>query len=602
MQDQSLSPPSQQWAVVDVETSGLYPHSCRVLSVAALRLDSSGRPEGRPFTSLINADCDPGPVHIHGLTAERLAGAPRFVDIVPQLLDVLDGRVLVAHNAAFDYGFLAAETYRAGVKLPVQQRLCTLALSRRLGLDVTNHRLSTLASYWGVQQQLAHDAYDDAFVLSGIFAHSMRLAAQLDMPLPLVPCDGRTGAATYPAQVVKTPCPWRHPGPLRAGEPLQQGMKIVITGDTRLPREELVGRITAAGLEVLNSVSRFTNALICNRTNLDTRKAARARTEGTLVLSETTLLQLLGKVLPGEPKKIPTMPRNARPLPSPKPVCGPLSGHRVLVLGGPHQHAAEVRAEITARGGAAAVNLSANVTDLILLDGSEHDIRLPRAVAASIAVHRGPIALGITLPGVAASPVDGHPVVAAPSQAWGIARDPEQRVATPVLSRGAVIDLPDENIWTINVAWRADALVTGTELDVVAFLVDETEQVVTDEDFVFYNAPISQDGAVALSIDGNSEQSIRINLDLLGEYCTRVIVAGALSGTCTFGNLGAVTISVDGQDSTAAAATLDAGTSERTMLLIEIYRRADLWRARAIGQGYDNGLGELATLFGVDVA
>ena len=350
MHDRSALPGDHRWAVVDVETSGLYPNNCRVLSVAALPLDPWGRPDGRPFTSLVNAGCDPGPVHIHGLTNQRLAGAPRFADVLPSILDVLDKRILVAHNAAFDHGFLAAEAQRAGTKLPVRQRLCTLALSRRLGLEVPNHRLDTLARYWGIPQRQAHDAHDDAQVLSGVFAHSMRLAAQLGMPLPLVSCDGRGGAAPNAAQVVKAPCPWRYPGPLRTGEPLRQGMKIVITGDTRLPREELIDRLTDAGLDVLNSVSRLTNALVCNNAHLNTRKAVRARAEGTLVLPEATVLELLQNVLPGEPKTTPT-PRALPPARKTAPPRGPLAGHRVLVLGGTHQHAAQVRAEITARGG-----------------------------------------------------------------------------------------------------------------------------------------------------------------------------------------------------------------------------------------------------------
>lgn len=248
------------------------------------------------------------------------------------------------------------------------------------------------------------------------------------------------------------------------------------------------------------------------------------------------------------------------------------------------------------------MNLSANVTDLILLGGGDKDSRLDRAVAASVAVHRGPVALGITLPGALTTSDSAAPTAATPSRAWDVGRTSESTTAAPVLPRGAVIDLPDENVWTVNVAWRADALATGTELDVVAFIVDETERVVTDEDFVFYNAPVSQDGAVALSVDGDSEQSVRIDLDLLGEYCTRIVIAGALSGTCTFGDLGAVALSVDGQDATAATATLDAGTSERTMLLTEIYRRGEQWRVHAIGQGYDDGLAELVVRYGVDVA
>jgi DNA polymerase III subunit epsilon len=236
------------------------------------------------------------------------------------------------------------------------------------------------------------------------------------------------------------------------------------------------------------------------------------------------------------------------------------------------------------------------------------DTQLPREelvdrlTNAGLEVHRGPIALGIHLPGATTEPLDLEPVAESPPHSWDVGHITGDSIVAPVLSRGAVIDLPDGNIWTVNVAWRADALATGAELDVVAFLVDETERVVTDEDFVFYNAPISQDGAAALSIDGDSEQSIRIDLDLLGGYCTRVVIAAALNSECTFGDLGAVTLSVDGHDATAATATLDAGTSERTMLLSEIYRRGQQWRIRAIGQGYDDDLAALATRHGVDVA
>ncbi|WP_253258437.1 TerD family protein [Pseudonocardia sp. N23] len=44
----------------------------------------------------------------------------------------------------------------------------------------------------------------------------------------------------------------------------------------------------------------------------------------------------------------------------------------------------------------------------------------------------------------------------------------------------------------------------------------------------------------------------------------------------------------------AATATLDAATTERTMLLAEVYRRNGVWWVRAMGQGYDDGLAELA--------
>jgi DNA polymerase III subunit epsilon len=83
---------------------------------------------------------------------------------------------------------------------------------------------------------------------------------------------------------------------------------------------------------------------------------------------------------------------------------------------------------------------------------------------------------------------------------------------------------------------------------------------------------------------------------------SKIVVAAALDGDTTFGALGAVTLSVDGDTTTAATSTLDAATTERTMLLAEVYRRNGSWRLRAIGQGYDDGLAELATHHGVTVA
>ena len=111
-------------------------------------------------------------------------------------------------------------------------------------------------------------------------------------------------------------------------------------------------------------------------------------------------------------------------------------------------------------------------------------------------------------------------------------------------------------------------------------------------------SPTTPDGAVALSVDGDSEQSIRIDLNLVTDHQTKIVIAAALSARTTFGDLGAVALSIDSA-SIAATATLDAATTERTLLLAEVYRRRDYWRIRAIGQGYDDGPAELAARYGV---
>lgn len=588
------------WAVVDVETSGLQADTCRVLSVAALALDAAGRPQQR-FSTLVNAGVDPGPVHIHGLTREKLAGAPRFEEIAPELLGILEGRILVAHNAAFDHRFLAAELERTSMKLPVERRLCTLALSRRLGLAVSDHKLATLADYWGVPQEHAHDALDDVEVLARILTHSLLLAARLDLPLPILSCDGKGEIGASPAQPTTPPCPWRNPGRLQPGGPLVQGMRIAVTGAVSEPRDQLVARLVASGLDVCRSVSRLTSALVTNNPHFRTRKAERARAEGIPVIDETTLRRLLEAVQVGEPAtgrtpRPTTQRRRTRTSPS-----GSLHGRRVLVIGGTHEQAADVRAEIAAQGGVAAVNFTAAVTDVVLMAGGESDRRLARIRDTGLPVHSGEVALGITIPAPATEP---HLSVAADAELAayvGRHRRSAAQSEVAILARGEVIDLPDTSVWTMNVAWRADALGDGVEIDVIAFLVDADERVIADEDFVFYNAPVSDHGAVALSVDGDSEQSIRVDLALLEEQHTRIVIAAALAGDATFGDLGAISLAIDGGLIPAAAATLDAATSERTMLLGEIYRRGGSWRLRAIGQGYDDGLAELATHYGVEV-
>ncbi|MFD0692452.1 exonuclease domain-containing protein [Actinomadura fibrosa] len=95
---------SSDWALVDVETSGFRPSEHRVLSIALLAINADGQVAGQ-FSSLLNPGCDPGPVHIHGLSRERLTGSPRFDQVAPQLAALLRGRVMIAHNARFDYDF-----------------------------------------------------------------------------------------------------------------------------------------------------------------------------------------------------------------------------------------------------------------------------------------------------------------------------------------------------------------------------------------------------------------------------------------------------------------------------------------------------------------
>ncbi|MCV2460384.1 TerD family protein [Streptomyces sp. ICN988] len=593
-----------EWALVDVETSGLVPRRDRVLSVAVVTLGPDGEQTGE-FSTLLDPGCDPGPVHVHGLTAERLRGAPAFEQVAERIGALLEGRVLVAHNAQFDYDFLAHEFARARLRLPVDRRLCTLALNRRVDPPTDDLKLGTLAAHYGVPRLKAHDALDDTRVLAGVLRASLRAAAGLDLPLPLVACPPRQDPRFAP-KPPKTPCAFRNPGRPAPGGPLVQGMKVAVTGETGTARADLVLRGVAAGLNMMGSVSRHTSVLVTNEPSGGSAKARRARAEGVPVIDESAFLRLLGDVRPGTPHEgaattlspgLPAVPTPRDPAAGeaagPKPGAkrsakprGPLTGRRVLVLGGTHPDAVAARTRVVELGGAAAINLSAGVTDVVVLDGGHGDRRLARITALLLPVHDAAWLVA--------------PVV---TEAAGAG---EGRAAAHVLPRGGVVDLPlpkgrgPADRWTVTASWAQQ---TACEIDVVAFVLDEDEQVSFDEDFVFYGAPENPGGTVRLLSDGPTEQTVSVDLAALPPSARKVVVAAAIDGSPAFGDVGALHI-VSGPGAGAAAlaqATLDAATTERTMLLAEIYRRGESWRLRAVGQGYDHDLGALARGYGVDV-
>ncbi|TDU03558.1 DNA polymerase III epsilon subunit [Streptomyces sp. 846.5] len=310
--------PRGGWAVVDVETTGLG-RTDRIVSVGVYRLDPRGEVLDHWYTP-VNPERDPGPVWIHGLTSEHLEGAPTFPEIAEPLAEQLSGRVLVAHNALFDWSMISREYARMGGRAPVEQRLCTIVLARDLRLPLANHRLGTLAGHFGVIPRQAHHALDDARVLAEVFRPSLRMAVAAGLPLPFQPCVApalvdhladdadaspsnrssvRTGGwSPYRPARRRPACPYPNPGRWAPEQPLVQGMRVAISGDTATDRELLEERLTEAGLHVASSVSSRTSLLVTNEPGGWTTKARRAREVGTPVVDEAAFLHLLQAVVP----------------------------------------------------------------------------------------------------------------------------------------------------------------------------------------------------------------------------------------------------------------------------------------------------------------
>ena len=154
------------YVVVDVETTGFSAwKDDRIVELGAVRLSADGQVKGS-ISTLINPQIPTtGAKHIHGISVEMVASAPTYKEIYDQFAELLDGAIFVAHHAKFDEGFISAESYRAGVKLNRMPGLCTYWLSRQV-LKLPNYKLATVTDHFGINQKLAHSAYDDALVVA----------------------------------------------------------------------------------------------------------------------------------------------------------------------------------------------------------------------------------------------------------------------------------------------------------------------------------------------------------------------------------------------------------------------------------------------------
>jgi DNA polymerase III subunit epsilon len=301
------SDPDAGWAVIDVETSGFRPGQARVISIAVLGLDAGGRVE-QSVVSLLNPGVDPGPTHVHGLTAAMLEDQPQFGDIIGDVIEVVRGRTLVAHNVAFDYAFLAAEAELTGTELPVDSVMCTVELARRLNLGLENLRLETLAAHWGVTQERPHDAFDDAMVLTGVLSSALRRAREHDVWLPVHPVTRRrwpNGRVTHDelrplkALASRMPCPYLNPGPYVRGRPLVQGMRVALASEVRRTHEELVERILHAGLAYADVVDTETSLVVCNADAPAQGKGYQAQQLGVPLVSDAQFMDGVGTVIGG---------------------------------------------------------------------------------------------------------------------------------------------------------------------------------------------------------------------------------------------------------------------------------------------------------------
>jgi len=150
-----------KFAVVDTETTGGRPGPDRLTEIGIVLLD--GTEKVGEFQSLINPE-RPIPSfiqHLTGINNAMVQKAPLFADIAHQVSELHKDRIFVAHNVAFDHGFVRKELEMCGIPFS-HPRLCTVRLTRAAFPGYDSYSLSKIAPQLGVAEWGAHRALGDA--------------------------------------------------------------------------------------------------------------------------------------------------------------------------------------------------------------------------------------------------------------------------------------------------------------------------------------------------------------------------------------------------------------------------------------------------------
>jgi DNA polymerase-3 subunit epsilon len=157
------------FAVVDVETTGGgVDRGHRITEIAVVEV-RGGRIVDE-YQTLVNPGrrIPPGVQALTGITDEMVAGAPYFDHVAETILARLEGRVFVAHNVSFDWGFVSTELTRALGQAPDPVRMCTVRMVRRLVPALRYRNLDVVSRHFGVRIQGRHRAYGDALATARV--------------------------------------------------------------------------------------------------------------------------------------------------------------------------------------------------------------------------------------------------------------------------------------------------------------------------------------------------------------------------------------------------------------------------------------------------
>ena len=168
----------------DSETGGLNPATTDMIDVAVILTDPTGKTVLDEYNTKVKPvrPVEPGAAAVNGYTQEKWASAISLDEAMFRLLKMARNARFVAHNAAFDWGYVEMALAKRMMRWPGDyHRICTMMLAEPLlhAKIVPNAKLVTLSSYFGVPHEDAHTALADARACRGVYLKLMEIYAPL---------------------------------------------------------------------------------------------------------------------------------------------------------------------------------------------------------------------------------------------------------------------------------------------------------------------------------------------------------------------------------------------------------------------------------------
>jgi DNA polymerase III epsilon subunit family exonuclease len=150
---------------LDTETTGLDPEIDRIIEIALLKFRNFEI--GEKFVKLINPEIE-NFYSISGIKSQDVKNAPKFKEVVEEIYNFMEGKIILCHNAKFDISFLKKEFERSNYHFPQIKIIDTLLIAKRF-FGFKSNSLNNLSKIFKIQRFAEHRAEDDAKVAFEIF-------------------------------------------------------------------------------------------------------------------------------------------------------------------------------------------------------------------------------------------------------------------------------------------------------------------------------------------------------------------------------------------------------------------------------------------------